>query len=57
MTDFDGRVGHLVRVQTGQLKDGVELWRPLLCCLHLAHDENIAGKSTVVIVITILDPV
>ena len=34
---------HLVRVQAGQLQDGVKLWWPLLCCLTLAHDENIAG--------------
>ena len=47
VTDFDecvpNIIRHLVRVQAGQLQDGVKLWRPLLCCLRLAHDENIAG--------------
>ena len=46
VTDFDecvpNTIRHLVRVQAGKLQDGVKLWRPLLCCLRLAHDENIA---------------
>ena len=48
VTDFDecvpNTIRHLVRVQASQLQDGVKLWRPLLCCLRLAHGENIASN-------------